>query len=137
MCPAEDAMANSGAAAQPVVLVVEDEVILRLVLAGSLRERGFNVIEAGHGGEAQTLILAGVRPDIIISDITMPGMNGVEFAQWVALNGVDAPIVLTSGRPDSLALAQETCPNVRAFLPKPIDEDALIARLRAVLSEVG
>lgn len=134
MCPAEDPMATSRTATQPVVLVVEDEVIVRLGVAAMLRDSGFEVIEAGNGGEAQTLILAGVNPDVIFSDITMPGMDGVALAQWIEQSGVDAPIVLTSAREDSLAHAKAVCPHVRAFLGKPYDEDALVTQLRALIS---
>lgn len=134
MCPAEDPMTRSQAAAQPVVLVVEDEIMVRIGVTALLRERGFNVVEAGNGGEAQTLILAGVKPDLIFSDISMPGLNGVALARWAAESGLDAAIVLTSGRPDSLDEARSACPHVRAFVTKPYEDDALVAQLRAVLS---
>lgn len=135
MCPAEDPMATSRAATQPVVLIVEDEVIVRLGVAAMLRDNGFQVIEAGNGAEAQTLILAGVKPDIIFSDITMPGMDGVALARWLAESGVTAAIALTSARADSLDAAKSECPHVRAFVDKPYDDGALVAQFRALLGQ--
>jgi CheY-like chemotaxis protein len=68
----------------PIVLVVEDEVLIRLATADHLRSCGFKVLESASGAEAQDLILAGPRVDLVFSDITMPGpVDGVALARWL------------------------------------------------------
>jgi DNA-binding response OmpR family regulator len=136
MSPAENPMTDEHPAAQPVVLVVEDEVLIRLATADYLRENGFKVVEAATGGEAQELILAGLKPDLVFSDITMPGsVDGVALARWLSAQGVAAPVMLVSGVTAVLEEARAECANVRAIAIKPYDYDQILARIRALLSE--
>jgi len=133
MSPAEDHMLSAERQNQ-TVLVVEDEVLLRLTLAEDLRARGFNVVEAATGDEARKLALAGVQFDLVISDITMPGeLDGSALAQWLADNDVPAIVMLTSGLPSALDHARSTLPNVKAFISKPYDHDELLVQVEAML----
>ncbi len=118
----------------PTVLIVEDEVLSRLAMADYLRECGFQVIEAASGAEAQQLILAGVRVDLVFSDITMPGgVDGIDLALWLMVHAESAKVILTSGLPDALAKAQTACNQVLAFVPKPYDHAEIARRIRDVL----
>lgn len=135
MSPAADLMNESYPAPQPVVLLVEDEVLIRLATADHLRHCGFKVVEAGTAIEAQELILAGLRVDLVFSDITMPGgLDGVGLAQWLAQTVSDVPVILASGVPRALVGAKETCPNVRAISAKPYEPDEVVAQIRSVLA---
>ncbi|MGZ5904834.1 MAG: response regulator, partial [Reyranella sp.] len=68
----------------PTVLVVEDEILVRTVIAAYLRDCGFDVVEAGSADEAVRVLEAGVRIDIVFSDINMPGsLDGFGLAQWL------------------------------------------------------
>ena len=135
MSPAEDPMAAAESSRRASVLLVEDEVLLRLALAEELRALGFVAIEAANGEEARSLILAGVGVDLVMSDLTMPGeLDGVGFATWLAQYGSTAPVILTSGLPTALARARAECPHVRAFVPKPYDQGAVIRQIEALLS---
>jgi hypothetical protein len=79
----------------PVVLIVENDVLLHLVTASNLRDAGFEVIEAANSAEA-IRILDCIPVDVLFSDIDMPGkMNGLALAQWVHLRRVDTRIILT------------------------------------------
>lgn len=119
----------------PVVLVAEDEIIIRLAVADHLRECGFQVVEAANGAEAKALILAGLEVDLVFSDIQMPDVDGVALALWLSEHGVGAPIVLTSGMPEALKAAQSACKNVNVFVPKPYAEQHLVQHFRALLSK--
>ncbi|MBC7767759.1 MAG: response regulator [Phycisphaerales bacterium] len=117
------------------VLVVEDEVLVRLALADDLRARGYTVIEAASGDEARKLVLAGVEFDLIVSDITMPGeLDGADLARWLHDNHVTTPVMLTSGMPSALDAARESCANVTAFVSKPYDHDDLLQQVEALLA---
>lgn len=135
MCPAEDPMSEPDAAEQPTVLVVEDEVLVRLSIAEHLRECGFTVAEAGNGEEAKALILAGLEVDLVFSDINMPGdVDGIALASWLKDEGIDAPVVLTSGEQTMLEAAQAACANVHIFISKPYPEVKLVEHFRALLA---
>ena len=114
----------------PVVLIVENDVLLRLVTASNLRDAGFEVIEAANPAEALR-ILARVPVDVLFSDIDMPGnMDGLALAQWVRQSQADTRIILTSGA----AKAPGDVEEYASFLPKPYAEKDVERLLRSVLS---
>jgi CheY-like chemotaxis protein len=134
MSPAENPAAEDERAMGPSVLIVEDEVLSRLAIAEYLRECGFRVVEAASGVEAQQLVLAGLKVDLVFSDITMPGgVDGIDLALWLMVHCESAKVILTSGLPDSLAKAQSACNQVLAFVPKPYDHAAVAERIRELL----
>ncbi len=136
MSPAEEPIADPKDSAQGTILVVEDEVLVRLSIAESLRDHGFTVIEAASGDEALTVLTAGLPVDLVFSDIHMPGrMDGVALAQWAASHYSYATVVLTSGVSSSLTLAQAAAPLVRAFIPKPYDHELLGIRFKTLLEQ--
>ncbi len=97
------------------VLVLEDEVLIRIAISEEMRARGLKVIEAMNADEAWSYLQAGGHIDVIFTDICMPGsMNGLEFAHRVKAAYPEMEIVLTSGQ--RMALAGEM---VGHFLPKP------------------
>ncbi len=111
-----------------VILVVEDEPLVRLFVTDFLDEAGFKVFEAVNGDEAMTILQA--RPDIqaIVTDIEMPGsINGLELARAVHERWPGIGIVVTSGRarpgPDDLS-------EKVAFLSKPYLPDTIINVVR-------
>jgi CheY-like chemotaxis protein len=113
----------------PVVLIVEDDVLLRLVTANNLRDAGFEVIEAANSAEA-IRILDCIPVDVLFSDIDMPGnMDGLALAQWVHQRRVDTRIILTSSGERPLGGAKEYA----SFLPKPYAEKDVERLLRSVL----
>lgn len=96
------------------VLVVEDELLIRMMTADELRDRGFDVHEAGSGDEALALIAGGLDVDIVFSDVRMPGrLNGVALAQEVRALRPGVQVVLTSAYLDRAA------PGIGAFVAKP------------------
>lgn len=135
MSPAEERMPTPDRPPLAHVLVVEDEVLLRMSIAEALRASGYRVAEAANGDEAQALLLAGLRVDVIFSDIRMPGaLDGVALAQWVFDNGIEAHVLLTSGEDAALKAARERCVGVKAFMPKPYQDADVIALIQAALN---
>ncbi len=134
MSPAENPFSEGQPAMGPKVLIVEDEVLSRLAIAEHLRDCGFQVIEAASGAEAQQLVLAGLRVDLVFSDITMPGgVDGIDLALWLMVHCESTKVILTSGLPDALAKAQSACNQVLAFVPKPYQYDDVVRRIRDLL----
>lgn len=98
-----------------VVLVVEDEFLVRLAIADELRSSGLTVVEAANATEAWLYLESGGRADIVFSDVQMPGaMDGVEFARRVRADYPAIPFILTSGN-----VPEESLGGMTPFVRKP------------------
>jgi CheY-like chemotaxis protein len=122
-----NALGADAARAGPArLLVVEDEVLIRMFVADMLRDAGYDVIEAVSGNEALDILRAGLVVDLVLSDVRMPGSaDGLALLAFVRQNLADLPVILTSGH-----LAPEIALGKGAvqFLAKPYRlEDALAA----------
>jgi signal transduction histidine kinase len=112
------------------VLLVEDEVPVRAVISGYLRDGGFRVIEADNGTEA-LVVLERELPDLVVTDLTMPHMGGVELASRIDDLFDDLPVVFVTGYIQD-GLASSTRP--WSVLRKPFSRAELDAHLRTVLA---
>jgi CheY-like chemotaxis protein len=109
-----------------VVLVVEDELFVRLIAAETIREAGHVVVEAGDAGEALAVLEGKDGIDVIFSDIKMPGpLDGIGLAALVRERWPTMPIILTSGHLCRSDLAAD----VTTFLQKPYPASILLAEL--------
>jgi len=97
------------------VLLVEDEPLVRMLLAEELRAAGLTVVEAGSASEALSFLAVTDQVDLVVTDIQMPGgMDGLEMADHIRQNHPAVPIVVTSGNPPPVNLSR-----VGPFLMKP------------------
>lgn len=112
-----------------VVLVVEDEPLLRMLLAEDLRDAGFAVVEAASGDEALTWFLAHQNIDLIFTDVQMPGMiDGLQLLQQVRKVNPLLPVIVTSG-----AIGRESVDREARFIPKPYRLDEVRALVFSTL----
>ena len=112
----------------PVILIVEDEFLLRLDSAETIENAGFEVIQAANADEAIAILQA--RPDIhvVFTDIQMPGsMDGLKLARFVRDRWPPIKIVATSGR---VTVDDDDLPDGSVFLPKPYRGAQVVAILR-------
>jgi DNA-binding response OmpR family regulator len=115
---------------KPAILVVEDEVLLRVTLAEYLRDCGFKVYEAGNGADAITLLKARKYIiDLVLSDVDMPHVDGFALAQWVNKYRPGLPIRLVSGDRKKSDMAKNLCEN-DPFFAKPYDLKKVVAFVR-------
>ena len=122
----------------PVVLIVENDVLLRLVTASNLRDAGFEVLEAANCAEA-IRILDFIPVDVLFSDIDMPGkIDGLALAKWVHRSQADTRIILTSGATGGLGGVETGglggVEEYASFLPKPYASKDVEHLVRSVLS---
>ncbi len=113
------------------VLIVDDEHAIRRFLRASLSAHGYSVYEAATGEEAlQTMVTA--RPDIIILDLGLPDISGLEVTrrlrEWSA-----TPVIILSVRSDEAEKIQALDAGADDYLTKPFGVGELLARLRAAL----
>jgi CheY-like chemotaxis protein len=113
------------------ILTVEDDPIARLVLESILRRQGYDPSSAQSGDEAWTAIQIG-RPDVVISDWFMPGVDGLELCRRVRkLGGAYVYFILvTTASADQRNREEAVAAGVDEFLTKPVDEFELRMRLR-------
>lgn len=113
------------ASALPRVLVVEDEPLVRMLVATHLADHGFCVVEASSADEAVSVLDGDDRVVLVFSDIQMPDANdGIDLAKWIASERPELKVLLTSGRP--APEAAQPWP----FVAKPYRLDRVEAQLR-------
>ena len=134
MNPARTQSDDSAPASRPAVLVVEDEVLIRMAVSDYLRECGFHVIEAGNAEEAIEVLKADTAVDIVFSDVNMPGnLDGFGLAQWIRRERPQLKIILTSGVSRKAKEAGSLCGD-GPFLTKPYHHEDLERHIRQLLA---
>lgn len=124
-------MQSSSETKSVVILIVEDEILVRMSVADILQDAGYHVVEARDGVEA--IALLEVRDDVVavLTDVTMPNMNGIALAKIVSERWPHIAIVLTSGAlPPGVQL--ELPPGAR-FVRKPYQPDAFLREIAALV----
>ena len=112
------------------VLVVDNEPMVRWFAAHALREEGFDVREAADGAEALELIRGGIpNLDLVISDIVMPRVDGVQLLESLSTLQPDLPVILMSGY-GMAQLAERGIASPCGVLSKPFSRDVLVAEVR-------
>lgn len=118
----------------PRVLVVDDERAIRRFLRASLTAHGYIVREAGSGEEALSEVIA-QRPDVIILDLWLPGIDGVEVTRRLR-EWTQTPIIVLSVRDDEQTKVVALDAGADDYLTKPFGVGELLARVRAALRHV-
>ena len=115
------------------VLLVEDAPILRYAFVRLLRLHGFEVMEANNGREALAC-LSKFRPQLIVTDLTMPVMDGVVLIERLRADPetADVPVVAITAEATEQAEQRARRAGVDDFLAKPIDFNTLLDRLHAL-----
>lgn len=118
-----------------IVLLVEDEVLIRLDLSDELRDSGCTVYEAGTADMAMELLKTPMRVDVVVTDVRMPGnTNGMDLAALVRENRPTTKVVVMSGDhiPDD-----EEQHLFDGFFPKPFDSRSLVKTIKALQNSFG
>lgn len=119
----------------PTVLVVDDDAGIRLLVASLLKAlMPVAVLEASNGGEALALANQ-AGPDLIVTDLEMEPVNGIEFIEHWRANelGEATPILMVTGHTGTERLSAAMAAGADAILSKPIDAPALYAQVTALL----
>jgi CheY-like chemotaxis protein len=126
-------MAQSGRK-QAVVLIVEDEFLIRMEAVNLIRDAGFDVVEAGNADEAILILERRFDITVVFTDIQMPGsMDGLKLAAAIRGRWPPIKIVATSGL---LSLSEDDLPSGSRFLPKPYSPQQVVGALRELASNV-
>jgi CheY-like chemotaxis protein len=110
-----------------VLLIDDDESTLELT-ALLLERRGFDVLAANDVETAFDLVLADT-PDVAVTDLEMPGLDGFDFRHAIELSGAPIPVLAVSGAADHRTLARARIAGFQAVLMKPCPSETLAAAL--------
>jgi len=133
---AGDLRGNPTAEPQPeaaqTILVAEDEDDLRDAVRISLSAEGYRVLTAPNGREAVRAALE-KRPDLVLLDVTMPGMNGLDACRELRQRGFSGPIMMLTGKADEIDRVLGLEMGADDYVTKPFSARELLSRVRAHL----
>jgi two-component system, NtrC family, response regulator AtoC len=115
------------------VLVVEDEVYVRDSLTEILRDRGYEIVEAGTVGEA-VRVLAHAPIDVVLTDFRLPGADGLALVRQVQASSPDVPVVVLTGQGTIASAVECLKSGASDYLLKPADPEALEVALERALA---
>ena len=118
---------------KPVIQVVDDDEAVRLSLVFVLQTVGFEV--SGYVDASDFLARGQFDRGILISDVRMPGINGIELAHLLRERGSTMPIILISGNGSSTRKSEAMSAGVAAILEKPIELAAILAEIERITME--
>ncbi|MEA2774818.1 MAG: hypothetical protein QOF90_224 [Acetobacteraceae bacterium] len=115
------------------VLVVEDELMVRMPIVEYLRDCGYHVVEAGDASEAIAATDAEATVNLVFSDVRMPGkMDGFGLAEWFRSHHPEVPVLLTSGYSGGRGrIPASTIAD--SFIEKPYSQKQVEKRIAALL----
>lgn len=117
------------------ILIVDDEPVVREILVAYLQRDGYRTLEAGDGDQA-TVLIEREEPNLVILDVVLPGLDGLEICRWIRSNS-DLPVIIVSARgeePDRI-LGLEL--GADDYVVKPFSPREIASRVRTILRRAG
>ena len=136
----EDAGAKSSAPgtsshSRQLILLVEDEPLVRRTVARMLEAEGFTVVDAEHGQAAHDLLAtSGLRPDLVVTDLRMPFLNGAELGDAVSRLRPGVPVLYMSGFGSETSTWISPEALTHCYIAKPFSRDQLLETVRRCLA---
>ena len=126
---------NIASAARPRLLIVDDEPANLEMLSRRLSVRGFQLLTAPSGPAALSLIKE-ARPDLVLLDLMMPGMSGMETLSHIRerISSSELPVIMVTANNDRSVMLEAIRGGANDFLTKPVDLEVLLARVAVQLN---
>ncbi|MBE6094104.1 MAG: response regulator [Schwartzia succinivorans] len=115
------------------IVIADDEAVIRMDLKEILREAGHEVVGETANGRRAVAIVREMHPDLVIMDIKMPDMDGIEAARLIAADHL-APVLLLTAFDDAELIERAKDAGVLAYLVKPVEEKNLFPAMEIALS---
>jgi len=136
----EEAETDAAAALLPassaVVLVVEDEAAVRMVIADVLSDLGYTVLEADDGRSGLSIVESGVRIDLLLTDVGLPGgMNGRQLADAVRQRRPGLKVLFITGYAENAVVGSSRMEQGMQVMTKPFAVEALAARVQGMIND--
>ncbi|MBU8912900.1 MAG: response regulator, partial [Spirochaetales bacterium] len=122
---------------EPRIVVVDDEDAVGELMGFILRRAGYDA-SVVHDGKAGLALCDTAQPDLVITDIVMPDMEGIEFLRRLRQTRAGTPAIAMSGHPVGASFLEAArLLGAREVLQKPISEATLLSAVRTVLTDAG
>ena len=115
------------------IVIADDEAVIRMDLKEILREAGHEVVGETANGRRAVAIVRDMHPDLVIMDIKMPDMDGIEAARLIAADHL-APVLLLTAFDDAELIERAKDAGVLAYLVEPVEEKNLLPAMEIALS---
>jgi two-component system chemotaxis response regulator CheY len=128
---------NETSSVKGKILIIDDEAEVREVLRLHLESANYNVMEALDGEEAVNMMKSGsnlLQVGLIICDIRMPKVNGIEAIDYLKQNAPSIPVIVVTGYPDSDLAVSLLKKGVKDYMVKPIEKAKLLAKVEEALA---
>jgi CheY-like chemotaxis protein len=125
----------SGEDARAIVMVVEDEAVVRILVVELLHELGYQVQDYPDAVPALDVLHSPQRIDLLVTDIGLPGMNGRQLADVARTIRPDLKVLFMTGYAENAAIASGFLEPGMALITKPFALDAMSARVREMVSK--
>ena len=128
---------NETSSVKGKILIIDDEAEVREVLRLHLESANYNVMEALDGEEAVNMMKSGsnlLQVGLIICDIRMPKVNGIEAIDYLKQNAPSIPVIVVTGYPDSELAVSLLKKGVKDYMVKPIEKVKLLAKVEETLA---
>ena len=119
------------------ILVVDDERAVRESLRRALELEGYEIELAGDGGEALSTLEDDEQPDVVILDVLMPGVDGLEVCRRLRASGNAVPVLMLTARDEVENRVAGLDAGADDYVTKPFALEELLARVRALLRRTG
>ena len=129
----EPSHVEKSSSTEKIVLLADDEMMLRDLLAELLESNGYTVIKVSSGVEALKVLTEEIKVDLVIMDYSMPEMNGLECVNQIRKLNFEMPIILSTG---SLSLEKDFNPKkmgINSLLSKPYEFDTMLATIQQLI----
>lgn len=124
-------------ASSPLIWLIEDEQLIGRLLEALLTSKGYQLRWFQSGEEALASLPGAQSPSCLVTDITLPGMSGLQAAQQLTYTWPDLPVLVISAYIFGGRLPHEPLPEGFEYLPKPFSPRALLARLDEMVPAAG
>lgn len=127
------AQQNQGVELSPKILLAEDEDDLRDLITEVLQSAGYRVVEAADGEEAARRVLGNPDIALIITDLKMPKMNGLQFLKTIKKLQIDKPTVIMTAYSQQKVIDEGLKLGIQSWIVKPVRKEMLLETVRKIL----
>jgi CheY-like chemotaxis protein len=117
------------------VLLLDDARSIRIVFKKIIEEAGYVALIASNAQEALQMLHDGSTPDLIVSDLNMPGLNGIQFSKLALEMLPECPILIMSNESDKKLVQEAIAVGVSGWMLKPVDREVFVSKLHKFLEE--
>lgn len=130
-------MSDKNARAELKIVVVDDSDFSRNLINGMLREAGFTIVGEANNANAALLVVKDKKPNVVITDIVMPEISGIELTEKINQNFSDTFVIVVSSLSQEHIVLEAIGAGASDFIAKPIDQQQLIDSLEKIMAQIA